>query len=95
MSVLIKGMKMPKNCDMCILAVPVFDYAKHKHISICLLKNSNGCPLVEVPTPHGRLIDGDELKERVKQTMRYFSIKYDIDEAPTVIESEEKNERID
>lgn len=45
--------------------------------------------IVEVPTPHGRLIDGDELKARVKQTMRYFSIKFDIDESPTVIEAEE------
>lgn len=31
-----------------------------------------------------RLIDADALKAKMRQTSRYFYIKYDIDEAPTV-----------
>ncbi len=63
MSVLIKGMEMPKYCYIC----PAYDYIRS---TCCVLhtevKNLNDkrykyCPLVEVPTPHGRLIDADDL----------------------------------
>lgn len=47
MSVLIKGMDMPKNCGKCFIG----------DRSLC----ANGCPLVEVPTPHGRLLDEKEV----------------------------------
>ena len=64
MSVLIKGMEMPTQCYDCYLiaADPDKDglYCKH------LKKDVNDwssrledCPLVEVPTPHGRLVDAD------------------------------------
>lgn len=49
MSVLIKGMELPKNCDVCPLADTI----------IC---GAQGCPLIEVP-PHGRLIDADALSK--------------------------------
>ena len=67
MSVLIKGMEMPKYCYTC----PAYDYI---HSTCCVLhtevkdlddKRYKDCPLVEVPTPHGRLIDADYLKERL------------------------------
>ena len=32
-----------------------------------------------------RLIDADALKKKMQGTYRYFQIKYDIDEAPTVV----------
>ena len=32
-----------------------------------------------------RLIDADALKKKMQGTDRYFQIKYDIDEAPTVV----------
>jgi len=41
-----------------------------------------------LPKGHGRLIDGDTLKEKMLGTQRYFYIKYDIDEAPTIIEAD-------
>ena len=47
MSVLIKGAEKPTNCDVCFLA----------DTNICW----RACPLVEVPTPHGRLIDADKM----------------------------------
>ena len=42
-----------------------------------------------------RLIDADALKKKMQGTYRYFQIKYDIDEAPTVaISSAEPREVI-
>ena len=89
MSVLIKGMEMPKHCRSC-----KFSYFTHDFSMKCLFISEkckikgrlSDCPLVEVPTPHGRLIDADNLKcplswqgEVVRATVR---------EAPTIIESE-------
>lgn len=69
MSILIKGMEMPKSCDDCKMRSLGFgkmfcpitsedvtnqEYAKNRH---------ENCPLIEVPTPHGRLIDADELSK--------------------------------
>ena len=64
MSVLIKGMKMPKHCIDCPMKNNEDD---------CLVQELQnwkdwdsmkaGCPLVEVPTPHGRLADCDAVKE--------------------------------
>lgn len=51
MSILIKGMKKPKSCDECPLADSYL---------ACDAQSIN-CPIVEVPTPHGRLKDEDEL----------------------------------
>lgn len=31
-----------------------------------------------------RLIDADTLKEKMRRTNRYFDVKFDIDEAPTI-----------
>ena len=62
MSVLIKGMKMPEHCIDCPLKndedeCVVQDFQPWKDWE----DMRKGCPLVEVPTPHGRLIDGSEL----------------------------------
>ena len=59
MAVLIKEMGMPKNCDECPLN-STCGYSLHMplyHIE----KRHDDCPLVEVPEPHGRLIDADAL----------------------------------
>lgn len=60
MSVLIKGMDMPKRCVDC----PIY------FAGLCSLKLNGGrcpldgrpdwCPLVDVPTPHGKLVDVDD-----------------------------------
>lgn len=59
MSVLIRGMEMPKNCNECRFHVDGWCYVlrpeseeERKRIT------TNYCPLVEIP-PHGRLIDAD------------------------------------
>ena len=74
MSVLIKGIEMPKNCAVCRLEKDIFGRA------VCFgyedgralheddlppvgneERRPSWCPLVEIP-PHGRLIDADELR---------------------------------
>ena len=55
---LIKGMKMPKNCDDCFLS----------EWSICNERfycPFDDCPLVEIPAPHGDLIDRDALEREM------------------------------
>ena len=58
MSVLIKGMDMPKNCRKCRI-----ECDEWHHIANTEEGRSPTCPLVEVPTPHGDLIDRDKLIE--------------------------------
>ena len=66
MSILIKGLEMPKNCLECVFyrrTDPVYDYC-------CISSTTpkeyvpNDCPLVEIP-PHGRLIDADAMERNL------------------------------
>lgn len=58
MSVLIKGIAMPKSCWDCeLFFCSLKDRLKH------IEDRNPDCPLVEIPTPHGRLIDADALFE--------------------------------
>ena len=66
MSVLIKGMKMPKNCHSCPMCLMRFCQAGDRELSEQKTrpnaKRPEDCPLVEVP-PHGRLGDLDKLEK--------------------------------
>ena len=103
MSVLIKGMEMPKGCLEC----PFKDVGMNT-MTQCMLvagwvKYENdgygipsACPLVDVPTPHGRLIDADKLKSDNPRHMGVdvpyvteVTVEEIIDEATTIIEAEE------
>ena len=67
MSVIIKGMKIPKNCWECCLTSENEDFDRCCLFTgiICLsIGRQNNCPLVEIPTPHGRLIDADAIDYR-------------------------------
>lgn len=98
MSVLIKGMEMPKRCldcpfmisrdnDDCILQS---DEANAEFNSWDDMKAS--CPLVKIPTPHGRLADADKLFEEINTADEYGADMSDIlrlvIDAPTVIKAE-------
>lgn len=108
MSVLIKGIEMPKSCWQCQFLAgysydglckaanrwldddDYFDWYQYPEGDIDTIKPIN-CPLVEIPTPHGRLIDADALVK----SMRDFSYMWGermndewVGEAPTIIESE-------
>ena len=100
MSILIKGMEMPKRCidcpfmvsrdnDDCILQN---DEANAKFNSWDDMKAS--CPLVEIPTPHGNLKDESDIISLIevmfckdKDGMEH-AIQC-VKDAPTVIEAED------
>lgn len=70
MSVLIKGMEMPESCESC----------RFEDFGGCMFRvKKEDCPLVEVPTPHGRLVDAGELLERVEEYLN---------NTPSIIEAE-------
>ena len=70
MSILIKGIDMPKDCDECPMRQINLAYCQLMHESTShylsgkeIQGRPNFCPLVEIPTPHGRMIDADALFE--------------------------------
>ena len=82
MSVLIRGMKMPKRCKTCQFSG--FGGIRGE-LHVCMFTGENqptlsqermsGCPLIELP-PHGRLIDTDELAKEILTLQKYrFSIE--------------------
>ena len=95
MSLIIKGLDMPKDCDRC----PFILYNWNKHYWWCgiLDKPSEGekrddCPLIEIPTPHGRLIDGDMVADMLDSMMVHKTLHNAFDEVlnmPTILESED------
>ena len=96
MSIIVKGMEMPKNCRECPFG-EFEDAVWYACSTLCLsFKNPGGeykadsCPLVELPEKHGRLIDGDYLYSRFKSNGCHDENVYRfIKEEPTVIEAEE------
>lgn len=59
MSILIKGIEMPKNCFDC----EIFGLCSLKDRLEHIEDRNPDCPLVEIPRPHGRMIDADALFE--------------------------------
>ena len=105
MSLLIEGMKLPKNCVLCPCCVGEGIGMGRQHYcqaiedEPCVSETyrPKNCPLVEIPTPHGRLIDADELKKNMRNyypsidhlcCSQHVVTKRDIDCAPTIIEAE-------
>lgn len=74
MSVVIKGMKLPKNCLLCPCCVGEGIGAGRQHYcqaiedEPCVSETyrPKNCPLVEIRAPHGRMIDADELKKNMR-----------------------------
>ena len=100
MSLIVKGMKLPGSCDNCDL-IQFDDEGLEAHCPLAPYYRwcgtppdyrPEGCPLVEIPTPHGRLIDADKLLEamsraveRDRHWVNFFGI---VEEVPTIIEAE-------
>ena len=61
MSVLVKGMKMPDSCYHCKIAEScghyIANYTDRRHPD---------CPLIALPEHHGRLVDADALRDRLR-----------------------------
>lgn len=98
MSILIKGMTMPTSCMRggCPIDGESCSLWEDKHWKSPdepYRKRHPNCPLIELP-PHGRLIDRDELTsvtEMVNGEFKTYYEKFEIDDAPVLIESEDSN----
>ena len=101
MSILIKGMEMPKTCWDCACSI----YYESQDKAMCDITDETldyilwkrerrpDCPLIELP-PHGRLIDADKLSNQKYEniwTNRLVIDADDLDDASTVIEAEREN----
>ena len=99
MAVLIKGMEMPTSCKDCELAKHFDGYQDND----CPFNAFSyyDCPLIEVPEPHGRLIDADEfctehrsLKLLGRVGIRRFNWHVAaaafVEDAPTIIPASEE-----
>ena len=100
MSILIKDMEMPNVCAFCFMDEN--ECKLYGSVNIWSEKHPD-CPLVEIPTPHGRLIDADALHDamyhRAFETdgdtmwqsgcwVRYRAIEQVHESQPTIIEAE-------
>ena len=107
MSILIKGMEMPKSCGDCKAFVCYRQWAGDLGECFCgITKNdakakekNTDCPLVSVPL-HGDLIDRDALMLRVdihgtnKFGMLDEDIRQFIGDAPTIIPTDHEEEEM-
>lgn len=100
MAVLIKGMEMPENCNKCPLSVNGYCVVSPKRANGDALSRHETtlwCPLVEVPTPHGRLIDADVLEATVQDLWMgneisnsdWIGFRETLNSIPTIIEAED------
>ena len=86
MGVYIKGMEMPKDCAHC--SFQGFGGRMNERI-LCMLTGTNDyinqqskfedCPLIDVPTPHGRLIDADALDIRKREQQAWQDYEHNPD----------------
>ena len=74
MSVIVKGMEMPKSCQECGLYIEGACYAKgyRDYRSIMDTAKPDDCPLVELP-PHGRLGDLDALYAEISNGNKAYN----------------------
>lgn len=92
MSVIVKDMEMPITCCNCKFREPFMDLA-YCHLAEMDMEYEESdncrhpdCPLVEIPTPHGRLIDKDKLRHELFVNFNGERIPfYDYDNFPTKI----------
>ena len=103
MSVLVKGMEMPKNCMSCPFpSVGVdwyycycpgvdgkaYDFAQAETVP-------DDCPLIALPDKHGRLVDADELKTAFPRcdnnmNVKIASVRATINHMDTIVEAEDE-----
>ena len=92
MSILIKGMEMPKSNTMFTVTLRVRQDGTAEFISTSG-KTVKSFPMIEVPTPHGDLIDSADIIDeinRVTFVSQYdYNTAYDIvGQADVVVEAE-------
>lgn len=93
MGVYIKGIEMPKRCGNCKFCVNMNEYP----FKACFITYSGiplgtdrlkNCPLVEIKTPHGRLIDRDAVPEVSADPFEEAGFQGVLDDMPVFLEAE-------
>lgn len=72
MSLIVKGISLPRSCSTCRFSYFTVGIKKRCEISgdevnPLIDHRDINCPLTELPTPHGRLIDADRLLALVEK----------------------------
>lgn len=110
MGIYVKGMKMPNSCGDCLMKVqyvsgitwcePMVKILATDYKPVCCYGRPDFCPLVEIPEPHGDLIDRNALNigEYEREDADTGTIKislgglldlfHKVKDAPPVIEAE-------
>jgi len=107
MSLLIKGMNMPKSCSDCAMRYMAIGYDwecvfTNDDVRDYDKKRLSNCPLTEITSPHGRLVDADALLSRLngikyaanvedwisRKPIFADGLEEEIISAPTIIEAE-------
>ena len=99
MSLIIKGKDIPKSCYDCDLysgegfLCPLVIETTNDWVLEAMYKRVDECPLVEIPTAHGRLIDADRFLDWLKEFHpNDVAIMSGVKNARTVVEAEEVQE---
>lgn len=89
MSVLIKGMKIPTSCLSCDFCNPFADEPYCRRLMRRIPKDTRleDCPIVEIPAPHGHLIDGEVLWDQLR-----YGHDVDLSELPETLAAFKKAE---
>lgn len=93
MGIYVKGMEMPEKCGLCDLfhaESPMYCTRVKGRKTVGApygMPRPEWCPLVEVPEPHGQLIDADEITAFLELERNGINVE-SLDEFPTVIEAE-------
>ena len=98
MSVLIKGMEMPQNCQNCMdanlnIAISLFGamcpFCEKIFVADINIRKQRhpSCPLIELP-PHGRLADLDKMINDFWDCDSMIIGNYELEKIKTVIEAE-------
>ena len=89
MSIILKGIELPKEGED--ITLEINHKGEVRVYSTELKETDTDAEAIQIPTPHGRLIDADKLRENIEEVDRpdgytaLVHIKY----APTILESEE------
>ncbi len=95
MSIIVKGMDVPSDCDGCWH--PTCNLWHQTDVG----KRHKDCPISPMPEKHGRLIDADDMERFMSDTVQgdirqypYSDTLWDtafkwIDSRPTIVEAEE------
>ena len=87
MSVLVKGMKMPENCEACEYQTKGACFASGVNKGTITIRRMDKerpdwCPLVELPEKHGDLIDRKALNDAVLKWLPHDPCGYEYKERP-------------